>query len=64
VVILIYFGGLRDVNPIITLFIRKVYIINRLKAKILLGIDIIELKKFELLLIKKSVYIGSCNVNI
>jgi len=64
VIILIYFEGLRDGNLIIILFIRKTYIINGLKAKILLDIDVIKLKKFELLLAKKSVYINFYNVNI
>jgi len=64
VVTLIYFGGLRDGNPIITLLTRKAHVVSGLKAKILLGIDVIGPKKFELLLAKKSVHIDSYNVNI
>jgi len=64
VIIPIYFEGLRNGNPIITFFTRKIYIYNKLKAKILFNINVIKSKKFELLLIKKSVYIGFYNVNI
>lgn len=46
-------------NRIKTLITRKIYIVNNLKTKILISINIISLKFINIFIIKKKVYIGN-----
>ena len=51
-------------NRVKAFIIRKTYIIDNLKAKILVGINIIGLKSMNIFIVKKEVYIGSCKTSL
>jgi len=50
-------------NRIKALITRKAYIVNNLKVKILIGINIMGLKSIDIFIIKKEVYIDSYKIS-
>ena len=44
------------------IIIKKIYLIDNLKINILINIDLIKLKKININIFNKTIYIDSCNV--
>ena len=61
VIMLMLFKG-TDYNskPAVAKFCKEAYLVNNLKAKILISIDIISSKKIDIFASSKSAFIGSC----
>ena len=60
----IYLLDKRDNKDIRAKIIKEVYLINSLKAKILLNIDIIDFKKINIIVFKSQAYIESYDIII
>ena len=60
----ILFTGERDGKPMEARFMREAHIVQGLKAKMLLGIDVMGPEKFEMSLATKKLHIGSYNVDV
>ena len=63
IIIFIYFFNIINSKSVNAL-IKKVYIINNFKAKIVIGVDFIGLKFININIFKRSAYIGFYNVKI
>ena len=60
----ILFTSERDGKPIEARLVKKAHIVQGLKAKMLLRINIMGPEKFEMSLATKKLHIGSCNVDV
>lgn len=60
----IYFLNKRNNNHIRFKIIKEIHLINNLKIKMFLEIDIIEFKKFDIIISKNQAYIESCDITI
>ena len=60
----IFLLGKREGKEGLAKIIREVYLVDRLKAKMLLGTDIIGPKIIDIIIFKKQVYIGSCKTTV
>ena len=60
----ILFTGERNGKPMEARLIREAHIVQGLKVKMLLRIDVMGPEKFEMSLATKKLHIGSCNVDV
>ena len=60
----IYFLNKRNDKNIRVKIIKKTYLINNLKTKMLLRIDIIDFKKIDIIILRNQAYIESCDIII
>ena len=64
VLLKIYFPGKRNNKDVRVKIIREAYLIDNLKTKILLNIDIINPEKIDIITFKNQVFIGSYTIII
>ena len=57
-------GKNNNENTVNALIMRETHIIDGLKVKMLIGMDIMGLEQMDIITSKKSAYIGSCKTTI
>ena len=60
----IYIFGIKKNKPVKAFIIKKAYIVDGLKAKMLVGIDIMGFELINISVARKTAHIGSCEINI
>ena len=60
----IYIFGIKKSKPVKAFIIKKAYIVNDLKTKILIEVDIIGFELINISVVCKTAYIGSCEIDI
>ena len=60
----VYLSRIRNEIDVRVKIIRKAYLVNNLKTRILLSTDIIKSKKINIITFKNQVYIESYNITI
>ena len=64
VILTLYLPGTGPDSPAEAKLTHEAHIMNKLKANILVGMDIMEPEKIDISLLSKTAYIGSCKVSI
>ena len=60
----IYLSDLKNNKRVQILIIREIYIINNLRVKLLIGIDIIRPKIIDIFILKRIITVGNCGIDL